>query len=59
MGLEILADSGEVRLQVVHFGMVVVTVSQDVVQVVVEDVGVEAADLQVILVDGGEHGGQD
>lgn len=59
MGLEILADSGEVRLQVVHSGMLVVTVTQDVVQVVIEDVGVEAADLQVILVKGREHRGQD
>lgn len=32
-----------------HVGMLVVIVRQDVVQVEVEDVGVEAADLQVVL----------
>ncbi len=49
MSLQVLADAGEVGLQPVHAGMLVVTVTQDVVQVVVEDVGVEAADLQVVL----------
>lgn len=59
MSLEVLADSGEVGPQALHFVMLVVTVTQDVVQVVVEDVGVEAAELQEILVGGGELRGQD
>lgn len=52
MSLQVLADAGEVGLQPVHAGMGVVTVTQYVVQVVVEDVGVEAADLQVVLEEG-------
>lgn len=39
--------------------MIVVTVTQDVAQVVVEDVGVEAADLEVILVEDEGRRGQD
>lgn len=56
MCLQVLADSGEVSLQPVHFGMPVVTVTQDIVQVEVQDVGMEAADLQVVL--GGRWRGQ-
>lgn len=49
MSLQVTADAGQVGLQPVHAGMLVDLAMQDVVQVEVEDVGVEAADLQVVL----------
>lgn len=52
MTLQVLADAGEVGLQAVHADVLVVTVTQDVVKVKVQDVGVEAADLQVVLEEG-------
>lgn len=49
MGLQVGADAVEVGLQPVHVGVVVVGVVQDVGQVIVQDVGVQAADLQMVL----------
>lgn len=49
MSLQVLADAAQVDLQPVHVMILVAAVRQDVVQVEVQDVGVEAADLQVVL----------
>lgn len=49
LGLQVAADAVEVSLQPVHAGMLLAVFVQDVVQVEVEDVGVEAADLHVVL----------
>lgn len=49
LSLQILADPVEVGLQPVHVGMLTAVFVQDVVQIEVEDVGVEAADLHVVL----------
>jgi len=49
LSLQVLANAGEVGLQPVHVGVRVVALVQDVVQVEVQDVGVQAADLQVVL----------
>lgn len=53
--VQVLADTGQVGLQSFHAGMLVVMVTEDVVQVEVQDIGVEAADLHMILV--GVHSG--
>lgn len=58
MGLQVLADAVQVRLQLVHVVMLVAMVREDVVQVVVQDVSVEAADLQVVLYGGRGGGGR-
>lgn len=50
MSLQVLADPCQVGPQTVHLVMLVVTVTQDVVQVVVKDVGMEAAELKEVLV---------
>lgn len=55
MGLQVLADPAQVDLQPRHARMRVVAVTEDVVQVEVEDVGVEAADLHVVLKGGGDE----
>lgn len=49
MALQVGANAVEVGLQPVHVGVVVVGVVQDVGQVIVQNVGVQAADLQVVL----------
>lgn len=49
MSLQVLADAAQVDLQPVHVMILVAAVRQDVVQIEVQDVGVEAADLQVVL----------
>lgn len=49
MSLQVLADAAQVDLQPVHVTILVAAVRQDAVQVEVQDVGVEAADLQVVL----------
>lgn len=49
MVLQVAADAVEAGLQPVGVGVVVVGVVQDVGQVIVEDVGVQAADLPVVL----------
>lgn len=49
MVLQVGADPGQVGLQLAHAGVRVLVVTQDVVQVEVEDVGVKAADLHGVL----------
>lgn len=49
MSLQVLADAAQVDLQPVHVMVLAAAVRQDAVQVEVQDVGVEAADLQVVL----------
>lgn len=49
MCLQVPADAAQVDLQLVHVMIVVAIVMQDVVQVEVQDVGVEAADVLVVL----------
>lgn len=49
MSLQVLADAAQVDLQPVHVMILVAAVRQDVVQIEVQDIGVEAADLQVVL----------
>lgn len=49
MRLQVSADAAQVHLQLVHVMILVVIVMQDVVQVEVQDVGVEAADVLAFL----------
>lgn len=49
MALQVFADAVQVSLQLVHPGMLLSVLVQDAVQVEVEDVGMEAADLHVAL----------
>lgn len=46
---EVFAGPVEVRVQLVHSGVLVADVVEDVVQVEVQDVGVQAADAHVVL----------
>lgn len=49
MSLQVLADAAQVDIQPVNVRVIGVVVRQDVVQVEVQDVGMEAADLNVVL----------
>lgn len=49
MVAQVQADAAEVDPQAVHVGFLAAVVRQDVVQVEVQDVGVQAADLHVVL----------
>lgn len=49
MSLQVPADTAQVDIQPVNVRVIVVVVRQDVVQVEVQDVGMEAADLNVVL----------
>ena len=48
MVAEVLADAGQVCLEARHPGVEAVEVLEDVEQVVVQDVGMETADLAVL-----------
>lgn len=47
--LQVLADAAQVDLEAVDVAVLAVVVRQDVVQVEVQDVGMQAADLHVVL----------
>ena len=49
MLLQVRADSGQVGPQLLHLGVLAVTLMEDVTQVEVQDVGMETAHLQVML----------
>lgn len=52
LSLQVVADAAQVDSQPVHVSAVAVVMRQDLGQVEVEDVGVQAADLHVILEEG-------